>query len=432
MRPWLAIWFVLAAPSAWAQSKDDFTSEDDEDIEFEAEPEPEPAPAAPAPAEKGKKPAEPKPDPKAKTEPVAPTPPVKGPDDEEDLLEDEEDLQFSDEVDDEGAIQQTDMFGDDTSDTQTILRAPGTDDAELYRAEQARLASVPADEEVMAWEAYLETYPNTLFRDRITTRMEELEGAAYRQKIRRTSTTQNAADAELLFVLPNHLPNVNPRSKVQAGIDIGVPGSFRGIADFEWALKRNVSVHGGFAGTYEGWGLELGTRYAFVKSAKSKVVATLIADLRLGFTPLVFQFRPQIAVGKIWDVGSSGVNIQLIVSGGTRVGTLPPGTAPNASIVSQIGVFGGLHLSVRVAPPVAVFFETDFDLKSLDRAGGLFAFQSIGLGLRFFPKLKNRDDDPLQVDVAGHVAVGSQYTQYFLGSVQAQGGYFLQPKWIGR
>lgn len=422
MRPLFAAIALLLTPPAFAQDKDDFSDDDDEiEIEEEAPPAPPPAPkeepkkkAAPAPAQP----------------PPPPPPPKKGPD-EEDLLEDEEDLQFSDEVDEAGQAVEQDMLDDDAS-ARERLRAPGTDDAETYRAEQARLAALPPDEEIMGWEAYLELYPNTLFRDRIDARTDALEGAAYRTRISRGGPGSSADDAELLFVLPMHLPNINPRSKAQVSLDVGFPGSFRGIADFEWALLRNVSVHGGFAGTYDGWGLEIGTRYAFVKSAKSKVVASLIADLRLGFTPLVFQFRPQLAVGKIWDLGKDGLHVQLLVTAGARIGTLPPGTAEGTSFVSQIGVLGGLHLGVRIAPPVGVFVESDFDLKSLDRAGGLFAFQSVSVGMRFFPKLKRRNDSPLQIDVAGHVAAASKYTQHYLGAVQAQGAYFLEPKWLGR
>lgn len=406
----LGVALCLAPLSAVAQDADPFGDVDDEAIELESdEPAPPPPPAKPAPK------AEPK-----KAEPKAPPKPVDVDDEGEIVLEDEEPVALPGEPTEELAVE---------DEGETDLAAPGTDTPALYRAEQARLAGLPADEEALAWEAYLEAYPKSLFRDRIEARIEALEGAQYRERIVDAADAQRAEMAELRLVQPLHLPNLNPRSQVSVALDAGFPGFFGGLVDFEWAPLRNVSIHGGVAGRYDGWGLEVGTRYAFAKSARRQVVATAAVDLRLGFTPLVFQVRPQLGVGKIWSL-KQGMDVQLLASAGTRIGTLPPATAAGTDVTDYFGLFAGLHLSVRVAPAVGVFFETDVDLRNFDRPAGLFAYHNLTLGLRFFPKLRNRADDPLEVGVAGRVPAVSRYASYGIGGVAAQGVYRLPMKWL--
>lgn len=403
---------ALVPLAAVAQDEDPFGDVDDDAIELESDAPP-PPPAKPAPRSEPRK-AEPK------SEPKPPPKPVDVDDEGDIVLEDEEPVAIPGEP-------SRDLAVDDEDEPE--LAAPGTDTPAVYRAEQARLSGLPADEEALAWEAYLELYPNSLFRDRIEARAEALEGSQYRERITDADEAQRAELAELRLVQPLHLPNLNPRSQVSVALDAGFPGYFGGLADFEWAFLRNVSVHGGVAGRYDGWGLEVGARYAFAKSARRQVVATVTADLRLGFAPLVFQVRPQLGVGKIWSL-KQGMDVQLLASAGARIGTLPSTALPLTDVTDYFGVYAGLNLSVRVAPAVGVFLETDVDLRNLDRAAGLFAYHNLTLGLRFFPKLRSRADDPLDVAVSGRVPVVSRYTSYGIGGVAAQGAYRLPSRWL--
>src|SRR5690606_7492957 len=91
-------------------------------------------------------------------------------------------------------------------------QAPGSDTTQIYRAQLRAVEGLPPDEEVMAWEAYLERYPNSLFRSGIEQRIDELVSRGFEQvHARRREATGDAANRELFFVQPIHLPNVNPR-----------------------------------------------------------------------------------------------------------------------------------------------------------------------------------------------------------------------------
>ena len=79
-----------------------------------------------------------------------------------DLLEEEEEFEFSDE-ENEGE----DLLGGVVG---GVVPGPveGADTAALFRAQQEMATKLPTDEAVQSWEAYLEEYPATVFRDRIS------------------------------------------------------------------------------------------------------------------------------------------------------------------------------------------------------------------------------------------------------------------------
>jgi hypothetical protein len=327
---------------------------------------------------------------------------------EEDLLDEDDeallDFEDLDPEDDE------DLLGDESSEDAVL--APGTDNARLYRAEQDQLAGSELDEEVMAWEMYLNEYPNSIFRERIEERIDELEDQVYQGSIGSMRMEANAKDAELHFVSPLHMTNINPRTRLQVGLEFGfgTPLYARPTLDMEYAILRNVSIHGGFWGRYGGMGAEFGARYAFVKSAKLNFIATLIADMRLNINPVYFEARPQLALGKI--IGP----VQMMLTVGTAVET-----RRNASV----SLIGGLHVSARLAPPVSVFFETDIYVRNLGRSAGAFTFDVVSFGLRLHPNMKKRGHDAVEINTAGHIPVGRRYLQYYFGAVQVQGSYYF-------
>jgi hypothetical protein len=80
-----------------------------------------------------------------------------------------DDLDFTDDGQEEDAD-----FRDDEVQESTRPRGPGEDSADIYRKAQEAVRDLAIDEELLAWEKYLEKYPKSLFRDRIEARTEEL------------------------------------------------------------------------------------------------------------------------------------------------------------------------------------------------------------------------------------------------------------------
>lgn len=397
MNRWLQLLMVVgcfaAMPAgARAQDTDEFVFEEEDAPPSETTPKEKPAPA-PVPEEEEDEEEE------GEEQPAGDT--------DDPLLGSEEDaLDFEEDPEEEG-----DLLEEGTSEDQAL--AEGVDSAVLYRKQQQAVDGMEIDEEIMAWDAYLAQYPASIFRERIEKRIDELEGLAYQATVGGPERGVDAKDVELPFVSPLHMANVNPRSRVQVGLEFGfgTPVYVRGVADFEYAVLRNVSVHGGVWGRYSGWGAELGARYAFVKSTKLQLVATLIADVRLNFNPLFFEARPQLAIGKI--VGP----VQMMLTAGAAI---------ESRAGAGVALIGGLHVSARLAPPVAVFVETDFYVRNLGREAGPFTFDIVSVGLRLFPKFKRRPDvDPLEINASGHVPYATRYLQPYFGAVQVQGTYYL-------
>lgn len=374
--------------------------DDDDDFEFDA-PVEEPVDRSDAPPatptkekEKEKQPASP---------PPAAPPPV---DDDDDALDQ---IFFGEDEEEPG----DDLLKDDEERSDDLL-APGTDSARIYREAQESMEKMSADEEVMAWEAYLQKYPNSIFREAVETRIDELDKSQYAGGIKRPGAP-DAADAdqqELNFSQPFRLSNVNPRTRAMASFDVGVPLFAQATLDFEYAFKRNISLHGGVAGRYQGWGLEVGPRFAFVKSTRLGLVGTFSADMRLNFGPIGFAVRPQLGFGKI--AGPA----QIMLTFGADV---------TAARRANVDLFGGLHVGVRFAPSVGMYVESDFIVSQLTRPAGASAFQSISVGFKFYPMNKKKAPvaDPLEIGAGANLAAFSRYTGYYVGGFQAMGVYYL-------
>lgn len=326
--------------------------------------------------------------------------------DDDDFLDDEdEDIDsFSDEEEDE-----EDLF--DEPSTEDEVTQEGADTSKIYRAQVAELKGAAADEEVMAWEAYLETYPNSLFRTIIEERVEELIGQQFGE-VGRVSTgvaKGGAALDELNFTNAFNGANVNPRTRVRASLMYGFPSFVGGQFDFEYGILRNLSVHGGFAGGYTGWGLETGVRWAFVKSTRAQLVATLIGDFKLNFGPFTGLFRPQIGFGKILGP------VQILLTAGAEIDF-----RQNASVA----IIGDLHLHFRLAEAVALYVEADTYVRKLGREEGAYHFESVLVGFKFYPKMKKGRKDSIQVGVGGVAPVANDYLGYYQAGATVQADWF--------
>jgi hypothetical protein len=354
--------------------------------------------------------------------PPAPKPASPPADEEDDLLDDEE-VPIDDPETTPGDPGFLDPEDDEVDDA-TLLQAPGVDTLEIYREQEKAVRGMAADEETMAWEAYLQTWPNSVYRTVIEDRIEALLTQSFQMRIDSPDDgSQDADQQELLFVQPLGMTNVNPRTAVQVGLDFGFPTYIGLNADFEYAFKRNISAHVGLAGRYAGWGLDIGSRWAFVKSTKLQFVGTLVADIGVSFSQRVsqslegggdqntayFLARPQLAFGKI--IGP----VQILLTAGAEIGSRKN---------QGVAILGGLHVGARVAQPVGVFVETDVYVRNVGREAGVFTFDVLTFGLKFYPMAKKKGD-PMEIGMGGHLPVATQYLQYYLGAVGAQGTYYL-------
>jgi len=355
-------------------------------------------------------------EPKKPAEPGRQPPP-----EDEDLLEDEEEP-----LDPGPAPEDREFLDEEEGErTEEALGGPGIDTLDIYRHQEKVVKGMQPDEEIMAWEAYLAQYPNSLYRKVIEDRIDELMTKQFQTPVGTTTLGgEDANQQELLFVQPLGMTNVNPRTAVQLAVAFGFPTYVGMRADFEYAFKRNISAHAGFMGRYAGWGLDVGARWAFVKSTKLQFVGTLVTDIGVSFSQRVsqsigeasedpnvayFLARPQLAFGKIAGP------VQILLNVGTEIGSRKNQGA---------AVMAGLHVGARVAPPVGVFVESDVYTRNLGREGAPFVFSVVSFGFKFYP-LSKKKGDPLEIGMGGHLPYATKYLQFYQGAVQAQGTYYL-------
>ena len=183
--------------------------------------------------------------------------------DEEDGLDLDGDDSELDEMEGDVEIDMGMMPYDDEEEDEEAELPPGTDNAAIYRAALDQMVGMQADEEGMAWETYLQTYPNTVFRKQITERMDELGEAMFQGP--RGASREVAVDKgkqELDFSAGMLLEPIDPRSRFRVGFEWGYPSWINLIANYEQQIDRDYSVHGGMAHRFTGWSLEGGARYA--------------------------------------------------------------------------------------------------------------------------------------------------------------------------
>jgi hypothetical protein len=379
------LWLLAVLAPAFAQDDDDDLG-DDIDI-----------PTAPAPAPKPKPGTPPAPAPAPDPDPVTP-------DDEDDGLD-----SFKDAADDE------DLLGDE---------APGPtsgDSEQVYRAAMARLGKLEPDEELAGWEAYLAQYPSSVFKPRIEARMDQLSDEMYEGIKAPPTDTGDANKQELNFAEGLQIENIDPRSRLQVGFEMGLPSYVNLQADYERQLARSFSFHGGVLRRYTGYSVEAGVHWALVKSLRTNMLVTLIGDLRFNTLPAFPALRPQLAIGKRF--GRLDAQLQAGSDLTYRTWTSPTGDAVNAF---QPAVVGGLSLFYNATDKVGVFLETQTYMKEVaaDGAfdGGLFRFNVMTFGMRFFPA-KTRDS---QVNLGATLPYMQQWWQFHYGSIMGTFNYYQQ------
>jgi hypothetical protein len=322
---------------------------------------------------------------------------------DEELPANEDDLDFGTDFDGEDDF---DFDGELEELGEDEIGGIGQDNVGVYRDFIDNIDDLGAEEELLSWESYLNDYPNTLFLDRIERRMDELTEEIYGQRIDDPSSSyKDAKDREIGIARPLVLENIDPRTHAHVAVEMGFPSYLAGTVDLEWALAREMSVHAGVRRRFTGPNIEVGAKYAFIKSSRLDLIATGMLDFRYNTSPGYPGLRPQLAVGKIFDVGGG---LHVVAQGGVdlefRDGPF------------SMRYIGGAHIRYQANEVVSVFAEGSLTYK----ASGMpdpypnFQFHVLTFGLKFEPGKR-----PIEVGLAANVPVAYQYWGYHFGAVQA-------------
>jgi len=303
---------------------------------------------------------------------------------------------------------------EDDEDEEPVELPPGTDNAAIYRSQMEQMVGMQPDEEGMAWEAYLQTYPNSVFRKQIGERMDELGEAMFKGP--RGATREVAVDKgkqELNFAAGMLLEPIDPRSRLKVGFEWGYPSWINLKADYEKQLERNLSVHGGLQHRFTGWSLEGGARYALVKSTRTDLILTAIGDVHMNLAPVAPGFRPMLAAGKRLRFGGD-TTMDIQAQGGLDLMFFPGMISPR--------YLSGLNITVSPSETVKVFAEAMSvvkDMGSWDDRTGSFRFTQVAFGIRFQGKGSS------QVGAGAAVPVSTNYWRYHYGAVMADYQYYM-------
>lgn len=348
-----------------------------------------------------------------------------GEDDDDDDLGvkriDEDDAELADPDDiplDEGPLEvgpeldlddDLDELGDDEISTE------GQDNSAIYRKAVEQAKELRPEEELLHWERYLNKYPNTLFRDRIDQRVNELGDAAYDERIDRPGDGyEDAKDREIHFAQPILLENPDPRSRLRVAGEMGFPDYLGVVVDFEYAFLRQASAHVAARSRYTGFSVETGAKYALIKSARTNTLLTGLFDLHINLDPDAYLgLRPQIAFGQRLEVLGRPLDLQV-----------QTGLELEARSTPGVRYIGGVNASYQVTDVVSVFAEGSYNLKAskLDlTSAGPFAFNVLTFGMRFSPAQAKF----VTVNLNANAPVSYNYWSYHTGAVQVEGNLYL-------
>lgn len=386
--------------AAWAKDQDEKEDEEDEDD--------------------GVAPGEPTPDAddfKEEDEGTPEAPPARL---ESGDTEDEKDPDGLDFSEDDSADPGID-FKDETEQETVQARAPGEDTAQLYRDMQKKVSGMNPDEEQIAWETYLNKYPKSLFRDRIELRMEELSNLMFGERVegsdRGSGGVKDAAKRELNFATPMSQVSVDTRTKFTAGIELGLPNWFGGHLDAEYAILRNLSVHGGLGRGFAGGEIKIGGKYDLIKSTRTGTILVGGLDLGVNMSPSFVGVTPMVGFGQRIKV-LDGLDLQLVAAAPIEL------RQP-----IQPRVFGGFHAELHANETVSVFLGANTDWKYFGGDDGIntFTFLTGQLGLKF-TAMKGKGVDGknrMLVDVGANAPFAHSYWGFYRGAIDIGGEYYL-------
>lgn len=396
----------VAGPAFAAPKKDKDKKEEEED--YSDEPMPDASTFKDA-GEEEEEPAPPKP-----AEPDAP---------EE---EEPDNLDFEDNEDGEDI-----KFEDDEEQQSVKPREAGEDTAKIYRDEQKRQAEASPDEELIAWENYLKKYPKSLFRERVDTRIEELSVLLFGERVPgsdRGARREDAANRELNFTSPLQFASADPRNRIGANVEIGIPNWAAPHVDAEFQLLRPFSVHVGMEQQVSGLGGVLGAKYAFIKSARTNTVVSAGLDLQFNGAPFYFGMAPRLNVGQKLNV-MEGLFLELSLGVDGELRKYP-----------AVRYFYGFSAELRPNNVVHAFVETSGTLKhvGLDEFEA-FRFQVASFGIKFVPTkggfptilaekggvFVKHQQKPIVIILGANIPYSSRYWGFYSGSITLGAEWYL-------
>jgi hypothetical protein len=262
------------------------------------------------------------------------------------------------------------------------------------------LEDLGPDEEIIQWEEYLEKYPNSLFKDRIQSRIDVISENQYDERVPSSEGfgDLDAGRREIRLAAPLHLEPIDPRTRLRAAFEWGYPEWVNLVADYERQFNRSWSLHGGIQHRYTGWSIEAGTRYALVKSARTNTILTGIFDVRGNTDPFYPTLRPQIGIGQRFLVKGHPLDVQVV--GGPDL--------EFRDLFTVHWLLGG-NLTYFPSDRVAFFLETSVEAQNVlwDEAEAFFRFPIATFGITF--SLDNA------AKKFGTVAANAPYAAYYWG-----------------
>jgi len=350
--------------------------------------------------------------------------------DEDDTLEGVEPEGDEDWIDDLGAegegpvdpeeLEIEDEFDEDTD---VQVSGPGQDNARVYREQLEKVEDMSPDEESLAWERYLKKHYNTVFRSRIEARIDELSKELYEGRIEdQTTRFVDAGKSELKFAQPMHLESIDPRSRLRAGFELGFPNYFNILLGGEYQIRREWSGALGVRYRYTGWNVEAGTRYALIKSSRTRTLLTAIGDVHLNMNPMHLGLRPQLGFGQRFG-DSQGLYIDAQLQAGSDLLML---TRDDGDTVLSPRLIGGLNVTVVPNKTVRAYFETSTYMKGMfdETVPSFFRFNLVTFGIKFVQR-KTATKDRSEIGIGASAPYSSYYWGYHYGAVMADYNFFV-------
>ncbi len=325
--------------------------------------------------------------------------------------------------DDESALDNIDDLDTLQEDAPDLIEEPdgptSDDDANTYRMAREEAEGLDPDEEQMVWEDYLLEYPNSAFKDRIERRIEELQRAQYQGGGEGPGGGKGPgnADSERINIAQALLlENIEPRTRIAAGFEWGLPDYLNFILDYEKAILPELSAHIGFHQRYTGPNIEGGVKYALIRSVRTQTLLTLLGDVRVNLGPAFVAIRPQVAFGK--RIGKVDLQVQL-----------GPDLSPRRAVISEqeskgkldMRLVGGLNINYQASDQVALFLEAGMHMKNSQSYA--YRFNTATFGMKFYP---NVSKGRMEANLGASAPVAPNYWMYHYGSIMGQVNYYFE------
>ncbi|MAA79821.1 MAG: hypothetical protein CL916_11225 [Deltaproteobacteria bacterium] len=302
-------------------------------------------------------------------------------------------------------------LGGDEEETVSQEPTDGADSPEIYRSAVKEYKQLDPEEEILLWGEYVKEYPNSFFTKQIEARIQDLEVKLY-EEVENEQEAEEKGTQELDFAQPQLLENIDPRKKLRFAFEMGLPNYINLLVDYEYPLRRELSVHGGLRKRYAGWSMDGGAKYSLVKSVRTKSLVTVLGDVRINTIPFFVGLRPQISAGKIFTLPN---NSRLDVMGQI-------GTELQAYNGIQAVLIGGAHISFIASETVRIYAEANVYMKDFFWDGGAFSFNTVTFGMKFRKK-PGQDQYGRSTENKFEGAIGTtvpaqyKYWRYHYGSI---------------